>query len=87
MARIYDNDKITSKYFGDSSQLISWILYSGAMCHMTPQVSYFIPGSLEDIDKHIEVADGHHVSAKQNGKSQIKCATIMEIILWQHCTT
>ena len=45
MARIYDNDKITSKYFGDSSQLISWILCSGAMCHMTPQVSYFIPGA------------------------------------------
>ena len=39
---------------------------------MTPQVSYFITGSLEDTDKHIEVADGHHVTAKQKGKVQIK---------------
>ena len=35
------------------------------MCHMTPEVSDFISGSLDDTDKHIEVADGHHVLAKQ----------------------
>ena len=28
--------------------------------------------SLEDTDKHIEVADGHHVMAKQKGQVQIK---------------
>ena len=39
---------------------------------MTPQVSDFIPGLLEDMDKHIEVADGHHVTAKQKVKVQIK---------------
>ena len=44
---------------------------------MTPEVSDFIPGSLEDTDKHIEFADGHHVTAKQKGQAQIKCATIM----------
>ena len=37
---------------------------------MTPQVSYFIPGSLEDTDKHIEVADVHHVTANQKGQVQ-----------------
>ena len=39
---------------------------------MTPEVSDFIPGSLEDTDKFIEVADGNHITAKQKGKVQIK---------------
>ena len=39
---------------------------------MTPQVSDFIPGLLEDTDKHIEVADVHHVTAKQKVQVQIK---------------
>ena len=39
---------------------------------MTPEVSYFIPGSLEDTYKHIEVADRHHVTAKQKGQLHIK---------------
>ena len=38
---------------------------------MTPQVSDFIPGSLENTDKYIEVADEHYVTAKQKGKFQI----------------
>ena len=42
------------------------------MCHMTPEVSDFIPGLLEDTDKHTEVANGHHVTAKQKGQVQIK---------------
>ena len=65
MARMSGNDECSSRDFIDSSQLISWILYSGSTCHMTPQVSYFIPGSLEDTDKHIEVTGGHHVASKQ----------------------
>ena len=32
----------------------------------------FVPGSLEDTDKYIEVADGHHVTAKQKGQVRIK---------------
>ena len=32
---------------------------------MTPQVSDHIPGLLEYTDKHIEVADGYQVTAKQ----------------------
>ena len=43
MARISGNDKCPSGNFGDSSQLTNWILDSGATCHITPEVSYFIP--------------------------------------------
>ena len=42
------------------------------MYHMTPQVSDFIPCSLEDADKYIEFAGGHNVIAKQKGQVQIK---------------
>ena len=39
---------------------------------MTPEVLEFIPGSLEDTDKYIEVVDGHLVTAKQKGQVQIQ---------------
>ena len=39
---------------------------------MTPEVTDFIPGSLEDTDKFIEVTDGHHVTAKQKGSVLIQ---------------
>ena len=39
MVRMYGNDKISSRYFGDNVQLTNWILDSGATCHMAPQVS------------------------------------------------
>ena len=39
---------------------------------MTLEVTDFIPGSLEDTDKFIEVADGHHVTAKQKGSVRIQ---------------
>ena len=39
---------------------------------MTPEVTDFIPGSLEDTDKFIEVADGHHVTTKQKGSVLIQ---------------
>ena len=68
MTRMSDNDRIPSRYFGDSSHLTYWILDSGETSHMTPQVSDFVPGSLEDINKHIEVADGRHVTEKQKGQ-------------------
>ena len=64
------NDKCTNENFGDSSQLTNWILYSGATCHMTPEVSNFISGLLEDTDKRIEVADRHHITAKHKGQVQ-----------------
>ena len=39
---------------------------------MTPQVSDFIPGLLEDTDKYIEFADGHYFMAKQKGQVQTR---------------
>ena len=72
MARMSSDDKRKSKDYGDSSQLNNWILDSRATCHMTPEVTDFIPGSLEDTDKFIEVADGHHVTAKQKGSVRIQ---------------
>ena len=72
MARTSNDDKRDNKYYGNSSQLTNWILDSGATCHMTPEVTVFIPGSLEDTDKFIEVVDGHHVTAKQKGSVRIQ---------------
>ena len=83
MAHIYGKDECPSESFGDSLQLTNWILDSGAKWYMTPEVSYFIPGSLEDTYKLIEVADKRHVRAKQKGQVQIKCVTITEILLSQ----
>ena len=68
MARMYDNDKCPGEHFGENSQLTNWILDYGATCQITPEVSYFIPCSLEDTDKHIKVADRHHVTSKQKDK-------------------
>ena len=46
MARMSGNDECTSGNFGDSLQLTKCTLDSEAMCHMTPEVLDFIPGSL-----------------------------------------
>ena len=43
-----------------------------ATCHITPGVSYFIPVPLEDTDRRIEVADGHHVTEKPKWQVWIK---------------
>ena len=45
MAQMSGNDESPSRDFGDNSQFTNWILDSGATCHMTPQVSDFIPAS------------------------------------------
>ena len=68
MERMSINDERSSEKYGDSSQFSNWILDSGATCHRTPEVWYFIPVSLQDTDKYIEVADGHHVTEKQKVK-------------------
>ena len=39
---------------------------------MTPEISDFILGSLVEMDKYIEVADGNFVTAKKIGEVQIK---------------
>ena len=69
MARMYSNGECSSENYGDSLQLTNQILDSGATCHMTPEVSDFIPRQLEDTNKYIEVADGHHGTAKQKGQA------------------
>ena len=62
---VSSNDDVReNKDYGDSSQLTNWILDSGETCHIMLEVKYFIPGSLEDTDKFIEFADGHHVTVK-----------------------
>ena len=71
MAQMYSKDKRSSEKYGDSSQLTNWVLYLGATCHMIPEVSDLIPGSLEDTNKYIEVSDRHHVTAKQKGQVRI----------------
>ena len=65
MARMSNDDVRENKDYGDSLQLTYWILDSGATCHMTPEVTDFIPGSLEDTYNFIEVSDGHHVTAEK----------------------
>ena len=72
IAQMSSDDKRKSKDYGDISQLTNCILDSGATCHMTPEFTDFIPWSLEDTDKFIEVADGHHVTAKQKGSVRIQ---------------
>ena len=72
MARMSNDDKRKSKDCGDSSKWTNWILDSGATCNMTPEVTDFIPGSLEDTDKFVEVPDGHNVTAKQKGSVRIQ---------------
>ena len=72
MAQMSSDDKRKSGKYGDSSQLTNWILYSGATCHMTPEIADFIPVSLEHTDTFIEVADGHHVTKKKKGSVSIQ---------------
>ena len=65
MSRMSTNEEITRRDYGDSSQLTNLILYSGATCHMTLEISYLIPVLLVETHKYIEVEDGHSVTAKQ----------------------
>ena len=45
---------------------------SSATCHMTQEISGFIPGSLVETYKYIKVADGNCVTVKQTWELQIK---------------
>ena len=72
MARMSSYDEVSSRYFGENSQFTNWISHSGPTSHMTPQVSDFISGSLEYMDKYTEATDGHYVTAKKKCKIQTK---------------
>ena len=65
MTHMYFNAERPRRDFGDSLQLTNWILDSGETCHMTPDISDYIPGSLVETDIYTEVADGNFVTAKQ----------------------
>ena len=64
------NGEFLSGNFGDSSQLTNWILDYGATCHMTPEVSDFIPGLLEDTDKNLKVR--MDITSQQNKNDKNK---------------
>ena len=53
MSRMPYNAEIPRRYFEDSYQLTNYILDSGATCHVTPDISDFIPGSLVEADKYM----------------------------------
>ena len=72
MAHMYTNAENTIRNYGYISQLTNFILDSGATFNMTSDLSDFIPVSLVETDKYIEVADGHFLTAKQTGEVQIK---------------
>ena len=44
MAQLSSNEESYRRYFGDSSQLTNWSFDLGAMCHLTPDISDFLPG-------------------------------------------
>ena len=46
MARMSINSYSPRIDYGDILKLTNWILDSGATCHMTPDISDFIPGLL-----------------------------------------
>ena len=80
MARMSGIDKCHSGNFGESFQLTNRILDFGPTCHMKPQVSDFIIGSLGETDKYIEVSDGHHVTAKKRDNRREACYKIRDRI-------
>ena len=65
------NIEIPGRDFVYRSQLINWVLDSGATFHMIPEISYFVPVSLVGTDKYIEVANGGFSQLK-TGEFQIK---------------
>ena len=66
------NAESPRRYFVDIPQLTNWIFDSGATCHMTPEISDFILGSLVETDKYIEVEDDSLFTSNQTGEVQIK---------------
>ena len=68
MARMYHNEEIPRKDFGDISQLNNSILDSSVTCHVTPDISYFTIGLLVETDKYIEVADGNFYQINKQEK-------------------
>ena len=53
-------------------QLINCVFDSGETCQIIQLIQDFIPGSLVETDKYIEVEDGHFVAANQTGEVETK---------------
>ena len=70
MARMFSNDECSSEKYGDSSQFTNRILDLGATCHMTPEVSDFIPGSLEDTYNTLKLRTD--ITSRRNRKVKYK---------------
>ena len=68
MSHMSSNAKIPKRNYGDSSQMINLFFDSGATCHMTIYISDYIPVSLAERDKYIEVPDGDFATVKQTGQ-------------------
>ena len=75
MARIPTNGESPRRDYGYSLKLTNWFLESGETCHMTTDISNFIPGSLVKTDKYIEFSYGNFVIAGETEEVQIKCVT------------
>ena len=71
MARMSSNVEIPRINYGDRLQLTNFILDPGVTCQMTPEISYFIPGSLVETDTYIKVSGDNLVTVKQTGEFQI----------------
>ena len=67
MAHMYTNEETPRKDYGERLQLTNYILDAGATCHMTPEISDFIPGLLVETDEYVEIS-GNLVTAKQQEK-------------------
>ena len=65
------NVKISLKDFGGSSQLTNCVLESDVMYNMTPEIPNFLPGSLLETDKYIEVINENFITSKQTEVVQI----------------
>ena len=53
-------------------QLTNYILDSGTTFHMTSEISDFMPGSLVETDKYVNVEYTYFGTSKQTGEVQIK---------------
>ena len=70
MSRISSIADIHRGDFGDSLQLTNWILDSGATCHMTPDISDFLPDSWR---KQLNISKFHMgILSHQNKQDNFK---------------
>ena len=70
------NDECPGGDKGDSSQFTNWISDSVATCHMTPEVSDFITGSLKIRINKLNLWTDTTSQRNKNVKYKKKCAAI-----------